>query len=392
MTINPVGIGVTNKADISMWSKNVKGIDWSKRGGWVIQGDFLDSDNLQQGSLDLLHTFEYRNTKKTIITCAQIKINSITARFVIVLFDSRKIKSDMGFPNVVASQDANGNTTVIGEVLHHNGDKLADVKAVCTTKNYRVAVFPNWEFHMRKNSLTGAAEFMDKHLDVPIKGSSKRQSISDMPVATQDMTKRQTTTFEAAPVVDPNVDPVTGLVPIKKEKQEKTKRKLKGFRLSRKDRLSANNGSLPLPDEVFYVIEINGIRVLSVGDSNELVFMHILADHENVSDEVRDFMRDQAEELRALAAAYEIVANAGDIDQKKVSDLPLKKWEIKLKDSEGQTYTATFPSVPTVEGNIEITPDAFEPPYIDHSHFNNKIEITHEAAEIIKKLLEDKGD
>lgn len=338
-------------SSLSIWAKKVTKIDMNQKGGFALEGSFAGDGELRQISETRFKYTLYTQTYngKVVAVCAQVKTHAITCRvvFVLVPFQQRH-KPSKHFPSVIAAVNNGGETVVKQKLLNKQGEKLADVELYCYDKLFSVAVFGSYEYRENKNTLFAAAEFIDKSLELkPDKDS----------VAT-------------VPHVGKGVDPVSGLVPVKKKKESKARRKDKTFNpdkqvvFQKKNKIPVPGKGLQLPADVFFLRDIDGIKLLAVGDEPRM--MHILADFENVTDEIREVMREQADQLRAMAAAYDLVAGMGD-SKKKVREPPNTQSDLqhKIRLVDKRTgQTVHLPPFPRLKDNSDYNnfPAVSKPP------------------------------
>lgn len=274
-------VNIINEANTNLWIKTVTDLDMTRKGGWCLVGPFLAGRSRTfkaQGSNGdrLFYELDLGALKKeaVFVGCIDHTRRSSSSRAVFVVFpDSFKVVP-MAFPNVVAAPGREGTAVLApscipGTEVRFNVDSLT----------MQVAVFINYEIKHGVNSLFAAAQFLNERAP---------DGFFDGKTTTKEQLKE---------------------LPVAAKKSRMSKSRLERHTQTLKTHIPIPSKKAELPDGVHYFGSIDSVKILHA--KNKLRFMHVLADYENVTQDIRDFMLEQADQLEALAQAYRLVAGLG---------------------------------------------------------------------------------
>lgn len=301
-------------AKIDIWAKRVDKVDMAKPGGWALIGKFLrghKDEMLVQQNRRLVFVSDLSAQLMNVIVVGAKVQTGMTRRAAFVLFPAHKRGgADRLFPNIIAAHNR-GATSIKDNILSSTGNVIARLMLSVNTDEMLVASFVNREGQGSMNSLVVAAQFINNQ-NLLDRGPPYAQK----PTPSASISASDVATIAGELTALPHVH--EGLIPIKPKEVKKKKRRArtvtgidpdKHLLWTKKDKLAVPGKVLLLPETVQYLGEIDGLKMLCHEDKARL--MHILADFENVPEEVRELMEEQALLLEGIAAAYRLVAGMG---------------------------------------------------------------------------------
>ena len=318
--------GIAPKA----WAKSVTGINLSANGGAALLGEFIGPKRRMSVSGKDRNGHPYRYewsldlsskayNRSIILVALGIEYNNTKYYAPIVLFSKDIYKLALQESNVLDTLvDAPRNSATqlnYNPKIVVNNTTLASVTFAVTGGQFVVA--DKFSRVGRQNELYDAAKFIALYLLTSKKVKDRIRAVSTLPTAATEEDDLVFPSVSPSPEIPPKIETHhnRGESPVKQKPH-----KFQVHPHITKKMLGTPYGkNIKLPGNVWFMSDADGVALLLKDGKPRL--MHILADYpDEISDELAQFLKEQAKVLAQISAAYLLVA--GMKDQKKDLEPP----------------------------------------------------------------------